>query len=257
MDFKVGVIMKNSALYRSILVSSCILSGVVGVCLWLNKREDKNYVGTYERALTSQSTFYEKYIKRGLDIVISGCALVFMSPVMIWSAGRIIKEDPGDFIFSQKRVGLNKSYFSIHKFRTMKKNTPDIPTHLLKNPEEYLLKSGKFLRSYSCDELPQLLDILRGRMSLVGPRPALWNQDDLISERDKYEANSVKPGLTGWAQINGRDELEIDIKAKLDGEYTKALRKGNISGFLMDCKCFFGTFLSVLRSEGVREGKKK
>ena len=157
-------------------------------------------------------------------------------------------DDPGPAIFKQNRVGKNKELFQLYKFRSMKVSTPDIPTHLLENPEQYISRVGNFIRKTSLDELPQLFNILSGKMSVVGPRPALWNQDDLIAERDKYGANDVRPGLTGWAQINGRDELEIPDKAKLDGEYIEKL------SFWFDCKCFFGTFLSVLKSDGVVEG---
>ena len=162
----------------------------------------------------------------------------------------IIKiDDPGPAFFKQKRVGIHKSYFSLLKFRSMKMSTPhDTPTHLLENPEQYITKIGGFLRKSSLDELPQIFNIFVGQMSIIGPRPALWNQDDLIAERDKYGANDVLPGLTGWAQINGRDELEIPVKAKLDGEYVEKL------SFCFDCKCFFGTIKSVLKSDGVVEG---
>lgn len=161
-----------------------------------------------------------------------------------------IKTDsPGPVLFKQKRVGIHKSHFFILKFRTMRIDTPkDMPTHLLQNPEQYITKVGKFLRKTSLDELPQIINIIKGDMAIVGPRPALWNQYDLIEERDKYGANDIRPGLTGWAQINGRDELEIPVKAKLDGDYVKKM------GPLMDLRCFFGTFLSVLRAEGVVEG---
>jgi len=152
-------------------------------------------------------------------------------------------------LFKQKRVGINKTHFNILKFRTMRIDTPkDTPTHLLNNPEQYITKMGKFLRKTSLDELPQIWNILIGQMSIIGPRPALWNQFDLIEERDKYSANDVPPGLTGWAQINGRDELPIALKAKLDGEYVEKI------GILMDVKCFFGTIVSVLKSDGVVEG---
>ena len=158
-------------------------------------------------------------------------------------------DDPGPVFFRQKRVGLNKTHFEIMKFRTMKMETPrDMPTHLLENPEQYITKVGKFLRKTSLDELPQIINILKGDMAVVGPRPALWNQFDLITERDRYGANDVRPGLTGWAQINGRDELEIPLKAALDGEYVRKM------GPYMDMKCFLGTFLSVLRGDGVVEG---
>jgi O-antigen biosynthesis protein WbqP len=164
-------------------------------------------------------------------------------------------DDPGPVIFSQKRVGRGKSHFKLYKFRSMKTSTPhDVPTHLLADPEKYITKVGRFLRRTSLDELPQLINILKGDMSIVGPRPALWNQYDLISERDKYGANDMRPGLTGWAQINGRDELEIDVKAKFDGEYTKILKSGGFKAFAFDVRCFFGTFFSVLRGDGVVEG---
>ena len=158
-------------------------------------------------------------------------------------------DDPGPAFFTQKRVGREKTYFQLHKFRSMKMCTPhDTPTHLLENPEWYITRVGKFLRKSSLDELPQIWDIFIGNMSIIGPRPALWNQYDLIEEREKYGANAIRPGLTGWAQINGRDELEIDTKARLDGEYVAKM------SFMFDVKCFFGTILSVLKSDGVVEG---
>jgi len=192
---------------------------------------------------------YQKYGKRILDIVLSGCGILVLAPVYLGVALAIKIDDPGPVFFRQKRVGIHKSHFQIMKFRTMKVSTPkDTPTHLLENPEQYITRVGKILRKTSLDELPQIFQIFTGEMSIIGPRPALWNQFDLIAERDKYGANDVRPGLTGWAQINGRDELPIDVKAKLDGEYVQ-----NIS-FLFDCKCFFGTIVSVLKSEGVVEG---
>jgi len=158
-------------------------------------------------------------------------------------------DSKGPIFFKQKRVGIHKRHFNILKFRTMRIDTPhDMPTHMLENPDMWITKVGKFLRKTSLDELPQLFNILVGDMSVIGPRPALWNQYDLIAERDKYGANDIRPGLTGWAQINGRDELEIDVKAKLDGEYVERM------GFGFDCKCFFGTITSVLKSDGVVEG---
>ena len=162
----------------------------------------------------------------------------------------IIKaQDKGPALFKQKRIGLHKSTFMLYKFRSMKMSTPkDTPTHLLENPKQYLLPIGGLIRKLSIDELPQMFNILKGEMSIIGPRPALWNQDDLIAERDKYGANDVLPGLTGWAQINGRDELEIPVKAKLDGEYVEKI------SFVMDVKCFFGTLLKVFKSDGVVEG---
>jgi O-antigen biosynthesis protein WbqP len=164
-------------------------------------------------------------------------------------------DDPGPIFFKQKRVGKGKKTFMILKFRSMKMSTPhDKPTHLLENPDRYITRIGRILRKTSLDELPQIFHIATGKMSIIGPRPALWNQDDLIAERDKYGANDIKPGLTGWAQINGRDELEIPVKAKLDGEYVEKLNSGKFKGFAMDIKCFFGTIISVLKSDGVVEG---
>ena len=198
---------------------------------------------------------YQKYGKRILAIILSGCGIVVLAPVYLILAIAIKVDDPGPVFFRQKRVGIHKTHFNIMKFRTMKMETPrDMPTHLLKNPDQYIPKVGKFLRKTSLDELPQIFNILKGDMSIVGPRPALWNQYDLIEERDKYGANDVRPGLTGWAQINGRDELEIPVKARLDGEYVYQLNKSGFSGFAMDVKCFFGTIVSVLKSDGVVEG---
>ena len=190
-----------------------------------------------------------RYIKRIIDILLSGLAIIILSPLLLILCIAIKLDSPGPIFFTQKRVGIHKTYFQIYKFRTMRTDTPkDMPTHMLANPEQYITKTGRFLRKTSLDELPQIFNIFKGDMSIVGPRPALWNQDDLVAERDKYGANDVTPGLTGWAQINGRDELEIPVKAKLDGEYVKKY------GFTMDVRCFFGTFLSVLRQEGVVEG---
>lgn len=192
---------------------------------------------------------YQKFWKRAIDIFLSGCAIVILSPFFLILALAIKIDDPGPVFFRQKRVGIHKTHFSILKFRTMKVSTPrDMPTHLLENPQQYITRVGRFLRKTSLDELPQIFQIFTGKMSIIGPRPALWNQDDLIEERDKYGANDIRPGLTGWAQINGRDELPIDVKARLDGEYVQNL------SFLFDCKCFFGTITSVLKSEGVVEG---
>ena len=192
---------------------------------------------------------YRTFFKRLLDIILSGCAIVILSPLLLIIAVAIKIDDPGPVLFRQKRVGIHKTHFSIMKFRTMKMDTPkDTPTHLLENPEQYITKVGKFLRKSSLDELPQIFQIFTGKMSIIGPRPALWNQFDLIAERDKYGANDVRPGLTGWAQINGRDELPIDVKARFDGEYVR-----NMS-FLFDCRCFFGTAFSVFRGDGVVEG---
>ena len=192
---------------------------------------------------------YRKFGKRLMDLVLSGIALIPLSVVYLILAIAIKIDDPGPVFFRQKRVGLNKTHFEILKFRTMKMETPrDMPTHLLENPEQYITRVGGFLRKYSLDELPQILQIFTGKMSIVGPRPALWNQFDLIEERDKYGANAVRPGLTGWAQINGRDELPIDLKARLDGEYIRKM------GFLFDIKCMIGTVLPVFTGAGVVEG---
>ena len=192
---------------------------------------------------------YVNVIKRALDIIISFFGLIILSPVFLVISIAIFIDDPGPVIFTQKRVGKDKQYFKLHKFRSMKMSTPhDVPTHMLENPDHYITRIGRFCRRSSFDELVQIWDIFVGNLSIIGPRPALWNQDILISERDKYNANNVKPGLTGWAQINGRDELEIYDKAKLDGEYTNNISLG------FDCKCFFATISSVLKSDGVVEG---
>ncbi len=189
------------------------------------------------------------HIKRIVDFLLAIIGLIVLSPVLLVLIIAIKADSPGPVLFKQKRVGIYKSHFFILKFRTMRIDTPkDMPTHLLQNPEQYITKVGKFLRKTSLDELPQIINIIKGDMAIVGPRPALWNQYDLIEERDKYGANDIRPGLTGWAQINGRDELEIPVKAKLDGDYVKKM------GPLMDLRCFFGTFLSVLRADGVVEG---
>ena len=192
---------------------------------------------------------YNRFIKRSLDIVLSGLGILVLALPMAILALIIKITDPGPVFFKQKRVGIHKGHFMLYKFRSMRMDTPrDCPTHLLENPEQYITPIGKFLRKSSLDELPQIFQIFTGKMSVIGPRPALWNQFDLIEERDKYGANDVRPGLTGWAQINGRDELEIPVKAALDGEYVQKM------SFLFDCKCFFGTIASVLRSDGVVEG---
>ncbi len=192
---------------------------------------------------------YARCFKRLLDIVLSGLGLILLTPLMLLVTVAIFCEDPGPVIFRQRRIGRNRTDFCLYKFRSMRQDAPpDVPTHLLKNPDRYLLRVGRFIRKASLDELPQLFNILKGDMSLVGPRPALWNQDDLIAEREMYGANALKPGLTGWAQINGRDELTIDQKAALDGEYAKRM---NVA---FDCKCIFGTIRSVIRREGICEG---
>ena len=192
---------------------------------------------------------YRGFFKRFFDIILSFLAIVLLSWLFFIISLAIVVDDPGPVFFKQKRVGKNKKLFMMLKFRSMKMNTPcDTPTHMLKNPEQYITRVGKFLRKTSLDELPQIFNILVGQMSIIGPRPALWNQDDLIDERDKYGANDVRPGLSGWAQINGRDELEIQVKARLDGEYVEKL------SFAIDWKCFWKTIISALKREGVVEG---
>lgn len=195
------------------------------------------------------NSFYRSVGKRFIDMILSGAGVVVLSPVMAVIALLIKLESPGPVLFRQKRIGLHKKTFLIMKFRTMRTDTPqDTPTHMLANPERYITRVGRFLRKTSLDELPQIINILKGDMAVIGPRPALWNQDDLAAERDQYGANDVLPGLTGWAQINGRDELEIPVKAKLDGEYVERM------SFLFDVKCFFGTIISIFRHDGVVEG---
>ena len=196
---------------------------------------------------------YRRFIKRLLDLILSLIAILILTPIWIILSLAIVIDDPGPVLFCQKRIAKDKNghkrFFQIYKFRTMKRSTPhDTPTHLLENPEQYITRLGRFLRKTSLDELPQIFNILFGTMSIIGPRPALWNQDDLYAERAKYGANALTPGLTGWAQINGRDELPIEVKAALDGEYVQK------QGFLFDCKCLFGTVTSVLKSDGVVEG---
>jgi len=209
--------------------------------------------GGEKRNMSYQLTKKQKAylpVKRFLDILVCLPACIILAPFMLIFALAIKIDSPGPILFKQKRVGKNKEFFEIWKFRTMRTDAPkDMPTHMLNNPEAFITKTGKFYRRLSIDELPQIYQcLLTNNLSLIGPRPALWNQDDLIAERDKYGANDVKPGITGWAQINGRDELEIDVKAKLDGDYVKNI------GFMMDMKCLVGTVISVLKSDGVVEG---
>lgn len=194
-------------------------------------------------------SFYEVIVKRLFDIVLSLVGMILLSPFFLFLSIWILIDDPGPILFTQKRLGKNKRYFKLHKFRSMKMCTPhDRPTHMLDNPEQYITRAGKFIRAHSLDELPQIWDIFIGNMSVIGPRPGLWNQDVLTAERDKYGANDVKPGLTGWAQINGRDELEIPEKARMDGEYVAKL------GFGMDLKCFFGSLGVFTGDDSVVEG---
>jgi len=192
---------------------------------------------------------YKRFFKRFLDLVLSLIGIVLLSPLFLFLIIAVKLDSPGPVFFRQKRVGIHKTFFNILKFRTMRIDTPhDVPTHLLENPDQWITRVGRFLRRTSMDELPQIFNILAGQMSIIGPRPALWNQYDLIAERDRYGANDVRPGLTGWAQINGRDELEIAVKARYDGEYVRRMSFG------FDTRCFFGTIFSVLREEGVVEG---
>lgn len=192
---------------------------------------------------------YQNGIKRIVDFILALLGIIILSPVLLILCIAIKVDSKGPIIFKQKRVGINKSHFNILKFRTMKVDTPkEMPTHMLENPDFFITKVGKFLRKTSLDELPQLFNILKGDMAVIGPRPALWNQYDLIEERDKYHANDIRPGLTGLAQISGRDELEIPVKAEIDGKYAQ-----NIS-FMMDLKCFVGTIIAVFKSDGVVEG---
>ncbi len=192
---------------------------------------------------------YKKFFKRFFDLIISAIGIIVLALPMLIVAIMIKCDSKGPVFFKQKRIGIHKSTFMILKFRTMRTDTPhDAPTHELSNPKKWITRVGGFLRKTSLDELPQIFNIFVGQMSIIGPRPALWNQDDLVTERDKYGANDIRPGLTGWAQINGRDELEIPVKAALDGEYVQKM------SFAFDCKCFFGTIASVLKSDGVVEG---
>ena len=192
---------------------------------------------------------YRRYVKRILDVALATIGLIAASWLYIIIMLLILVDDPGPVFFFQKRIGKDKKYFKLIKFRSMKMSTPhDTPTHLLSNPDQYITRVGRVLRKTSLDEIPQLWNILKGDMSVIGPRPALWNQDDLVQEREKYNANTIRPGLSGWAQIHGRDELEIVDKARLDGEYVQKM------SFLFDCRCFFGTAISALRGDGVVEG---
>ena len=197
-------------------------------------------------------------VKRGIDFLLSLLGSIVLLPIFLIIAIMIKLDSPGPIFFKQKRIGIHKTYFYILKFRTMRIDTPkDCPTHLLEDPKRYITKVGKFLRKTSLDELPQIINIVKGEMSIIGPRPALWNQEDLVAEREKYNANTVMPGLTGWAQINGRDELRINDKARLDGEYCRHLRGKGLRGLCFDIRCFLGTIKSVIESDGVVEGGRR
>ena len=225
-----------------------------------NENDDENADGVrghLEAVGTAEpvGSVYQWYVKRGIDIALSFGGLVALGPVLAALSIAIKIDDPGPVLFTQKRIGQNKQYFKLHKFRSMKMSTPhDVPTHMLDDPDQYITRVGKFIRAHSLDELPQIWDIFVGNMSIIGPRPALWNQDVLIAERETYGVNEVKPGLTGWAQINGRDELELPVKARFDGEYAERVAEGGLKAFLFDCKCFIGTIVSVAHGEGVVEG---
>lgn len=249
----VGVIKKPSSVYKDKPEEQNPMEGKM-VRFVENEAEPENADGVrgHLEAIGASShspSFYEKVVKRCFDIVLSFGALVVLSPVFLVLSLWIVKDDPGPVLFTQKRIGKDKQYFKLHKFRSMKLSTPhNVPTHMLENPEQYITKSGRFIRAHSLDELPQIWDIFIGNMSVIGPRPGLWNQDLLTAERDKYGANDIKPGLTGWAQINGRDELEIPVKAKLDGEYTSHL------SFYFDIKCFLGSLGVFVGDKSVVEG---
>lgn len=236
----VAIIKKPGSVYRNQPEEQNPMEGKI-VRFVENPKEEENADGVrgHLEAIGEsvyKAGIYEKVFKRVIDIVLSFWGLVMLSPIFLFISLWIVIDDPGTVFFTQKRVGRNKRYFKLHKFRSMKTSTPhNVPTHMLENPEQYITKSGKFIRAHSLDELPQIWDIFIGNMSVVGPRPGLWNQDLLTAERDKWGANDVKPGLTGWAQINGRDELEISDKARLDGEYVQKL------GLKMDIRCFLGT----------------
>ena len=242
-----------------IKIAGVVIAGTLGIAAYVGSREeyklddDNEYIHTRSSigkvSDRTKGSVYTRYIKRVLDFAISLLGLIILSPLFVFISVLIFIDDPGPVIFKQKRVGKNCKFFFCHKFRSMKMSTPhDVPTHQLKNPEKYITRVGRVLRRTSMDELPQIWDILRGKMSVIGPRPALWNQNDLVEERDKYCANDVMPGLTGLAQISGRDKLEIPEKARIDGEYCRKM------GLRMDLKCFFETVVSVLRQDGVVEG---
>ena len=253
---------KSSGIWKKIITVSLAIGGVYFIMEAMAKKkaegkeinENNPYLDKAEIPFITPSA-YERAFKPVLDKALAFTGLAVLSPLFAVISIAIFIDDPGPVFFTQRRVGRNKQFFCLHKFRSMKMSTPhDVPTHQLSNPEQYITRVGKFLRKTSLDELPQIWDIFRGKMSVIGPRPALWNQEDLVAKRDKYGANGVLPGLTGWAQINGRDELEISEKAELDGEYVRHLRQGGIKALFFDVKCFFGTIKSVLESDGVVEG---
>ncbi len=251
--YSIALLKKDDSIYKNNPLEKNPMEGkIVSFVEDSNDKENADGIRGHLVAIGEakpRKSFYIKFLKRLIDLVISFCGLVILSPLFASLAVAIKIDDPGPVFFTQKRVGLNKQYFKLHKFRSMKMSTPhDVPTHMLDNPEQYITKVGKFIRSHSLDELPQIWDIFIGNMSIIGPRPGLWNQDLLTSERDKYGANDIKPGLTGWAQINGRDELEIPEKAKLDGEYAAKI------SLAFDLKCFFGSAKVVVNDDSVVEG---
>ena len=248
-----GIISKPKSIYKNEPQEKNPMEGkMVRFVSDTNEKENADGKRGHLEAVGDSShkpSFYEKFIKRGADIILSFFGLVLLSPVLLIVSLWIFIDDPGPVLFTQKRIGKDKRYFRLHKFRSMKMSTPhDKPTHMLENPEQYITKAGSFIRKHSLDELPQIWDIFIGNMSVIGPRPGLWNQDLLTAERDKYGANDVTPGLTGWAQINGRDELEIPVKAKLDGEYIASL------GPWMDIKCFMGSLGVFVGDDTLVEG---
>ena len=249
----IGIIKKPGSVYMDLPFEQNPMQGK-RVCFVENNEEAENADGVRGHLEAIGETdyrpsFYEKVVKRFLDLILSFCGLVVLSPIFLFLSLWIIIDDPGPVLFTQKRLGQDKQYFKLHKFRSMKVSTPhDKPTHMLENPHQYITRAGRFMRKHSLDELPQIWDIFIGSMSVIGPRPGLWNQDLLCAERDKYGANDIKPGLTGWAQINGRDELEIAAKARLDGEY-----KNNL-GLKMDIRCFLGSIGVIAGDDSVIEG---
>ena len=245
-----------------IMAGIAIVGSYVGMELLARKyseQEDFNYDNSYLKMDTDirddSYSLYESVIKKNLDKIFSFIGLIALSPLFCFISLIIIIDDPGPIFFTQKRVGKNKEFFQLHKFRSMRMNAPhNVPTHQLTEPNRYITRVGRVLRKTSMDELPQIWDVFRGKMSMIGPRPALWNQEDLVAERDLYRVNGLIPGLTGWAQINGRDELEIPAKAKLDGEYAKKMRTGGMVALLFDIRCLFNTILSIFKANGVVEG---
>lgn len=248
--------------WKKVFISGIGIAGIYTIMQAIAKKksddkflnDDNPYLKT-DFPVRENLRIYENIIKSVLDRTLSFVGLIVLFPFFLIIGAAVWIDDPGPIFFTQKRIGKDKIFFMCHKFRTMKMSTPhDVPTHQLENPEQYITKIGRILRKTSLDELPQIWDIFRGKMSIIGPRPALWNQDDLVEERDKYGANNIFPGLTGWAQINGRDELEIVDKAKLDGEYVDRLKSGGIKALFFDMKCFLETIQAVIGSEGIVEG---